>query len=132
MGRYQVLLLCVGVVNSLIGTGCLLAETSDAPRLLTPAETQADFDLLRKALEEAHGGVYRYVTKAELDRALDGQRSGLSRPMSRAEFVARVYETLALIRCGDFAPVSLVTLHGTTPPCSCYLQPVVFCKRSSN
>jgi hypothetical protein len=31
----------------------------------------------------------------------------------------------------DFAPASLVTLFGTTPPCSCYLQTVVFSKRSS-
>jgi hypothetical protein len=31
----------------------------------------------------------------------------------------------------DFAPASLVTLFGTTPPCSCYLQAVVFSKRSS-
>jgi enterochelin esterase family protein len=29
---------------------------------LTQAETQADFDLMRKALEEAHTGLYRYAT----------------------------------------------------------------------
>ena len=31
----------------------------------------------------------------------------------------------------DFAPASLVTLFGTTPPYSCYLQTVVFSKRCS-
>jgi hypothetical protein len=67
---------------------------------LQPAEAQADFDLMRKALEEAHSGLYRFSTKAEMDRAFDAHRARLNRPMTKAEFLAVVSETLARIRCG--------------------------------
>jgi C-terminal processing protease CtpA/Prc len=67
---------------------------------LTPAAAQADFDLMRKALEEAHTGLYRYATKAEMDRAFDAQRAKLNRPMTKVEFLAVLAETLAHIRCG--------------------------------
>jgi hypothetical protein len=67
---------------------------------LQPAEAQADFDLMRRALEEAHGGLYRFSTKAEMDKAFDAQRAKLSRPAPKLEFFAVVAETLANIRCG--------------------------------
>src|SRR5262245_4962891 len=67
---------------------------------LTPDETQADFDLMRKALEEAHTGLYRYSTKSQMDRMFDAQRVKLNRPMTNVEFLAVVSETLAQIRCG--------------------------------
>jgi C-terminal processing protease CtpA/Prc len=67
---------------------------------IRPAEAQADFDLMRKALEEAHTGLYRYSTKAEMDRMFDAQRAKLNRPVSKTEFLAIVSETLAHIRCG--------------------------------
>ena len=67
---------------------------------LTTAQTQADFDLMRKALEEAHSGLYRYSSKAEMDRMFDAERAKLSRPMTKSEFLVVVAETLAQIRCG--------------------------------
>ena len=67
---------------------------------LAPAQTQEDFDLMRKALEEAHTGLYRYATKAEMDRVFDAQRAKLSRPMTKLEFYAVAAEALARIRCG--------------------------------
>lgn len=75
-------------------------QTSSATVALTPAQTQADFDLMRKALEEAHTGLYRYTTKTELARAFDAQRAKLNRPMTKLEFFAIANETLAPIRCG--------------------------------
>jgi C-terminal processing protease CtpA/Prc len=67
---------------------------------LSPAQTQADFDLMRKALEEAHTGLYRYLSKPEMDRIFTAQRAKLSRPMSKIEFLAVLMETTAAIRCG--------------------------------
>jgi len=67
---------------------------------LTLPQTQEDFDLMRKALEEAHTGLYRYATKAEMDRTFDAQRAKLSRPMTKLEFYAVAAEALAKIRCG--------------------------------
>jgi len=51
---------------------------------------QADFDLMRHALEEAHPGLYRYSTKAEMDRGFDAQRAKLGRPLAKGEFEAVV------------------------------------------
>src|SRR6185369_10345297 len=67
---------------------------------LTPAQTQADFDLMRKALEEAHSGLYRYSSKAEMDRMFDAERAKLNGPLTRTEFMPILMETLAQIRCG--------------------------------
>src|SRR5438034_4850304 len=67
---------------------------------MPPAQTQADFDLMRKALQEAHSGLYRYGSKAEMDRTFAAERSKLNRPLSKPEFMAVLVETLAQIRCG--------------------------------
>lgn len=67
---------------------------------LTVAQEQADFDLMRQALEEAHAGLYRYSTKAEMDQSFAAQRAKLNRPMTGMEFYEVVAETLARIRCG--------------------------------
>ena len=79
------------------GTSSLIPLVAEA---LPPAETQADFDLMRKALEEAHSGLYRYSPKAEMDRMFDAERAKLNRPLTKAEFMAVLIETLAQIRCG--------------------------------
>src|SRR6185436_9424797 len=78
------------------------ANTTRAPQAneLSLAETHADFDLMRKALEEAHAGLYRYVSKPEMDRVFKAQRAKLDHPMSKPEFLAVLMETTAAIRCG--------------------------------
>ncbi len=80
--------------------GMSAPQTSAATGGLTPAAAQADFDLMRKALEEAHTGLYRFSTKAEMDRVFDAQRAKLNRPMAKVEFLAVLAETLARVRCG--------------------------------
>ena len=80
-------------------------RTIDAVRSLqaTPlssAQTQADFDLMRKALEEAHSGLYRYLSKTEMDRVFTAQRAKLDHPMSKPEFLAVLMKTTAAIHCG--------------------------------
>src|SRR5262249_34977945 len=84
-----------------IGAGVVSGtQSSSAIGNLTAAEAQADFDLMRKALEEAHTGLYRYSTKAEMDRAFDAGRKKLNLPLTKLEFLAVLAETLAHIRCG--------------------------------
>lgn len=84
------------------GSGVAAAATQGAanPAVLTSTTAIADFDLLRRALQEAHPGVYRYVSKSAMDRVFAHERSKLSRPVSRIEFIRVVAETLASIRCG--------------------------------
>ena len=72
----------------------------DAASLLAQPQTQTDFDLMRKALEEAHSGLYRYASKSEMDRIFDTQRAKLNRAMSRPEFLTVLAETIAQIKCG--------------------------------
>jgi hypothetical protein len=79
-----------------------LPATRTAPAIeeLTVSEAHADFDLMRTALEEAHTGLYRYLTEARMDRVFDTQRAKLNRPMKKTEFMVVIAETLARIRCG--------------------------------
>ena len=69
-------------------------------RELTPLQAQTDYDTLRRALEEAHAGLYRHSTKAEMDRRFKAHRAQLGQPMSRIDFAGVVSEMLADIRCG--------------------------------
>jgi hypothetical protein len=67
---------------------------------LQPAQMQKDFDLLRSAMQEAHGGLYRFTPKADLDRRFDAARARFDRPMSPFAYYAILSETLAAIRDG--------------------------------
>jgi hypothetical protein len=91
-------LLLLAVLVGLAGLGVASADAERAA--MTPSEMQGDFDFLRHALEEAHPGLYRYSTKAEMDRGFDAERAKLSRAMPKGEFEVVVAETLALLRCG--------------------------------
>ena len=63
-----------------------------AAEKLTPAQTQADVVVLRSALEEAHGALYRFSTKAELNGRFDAYRSRLNHDVTQREFIALVSE----------------------------------------
>jgi hypothetical protein len=91
-------LLLLAVLGGVAGLGVASADAERAA--MTPSEMQGDFDFLRHALEEAHPGLYRYSTKAEMDRGFDAERAKLSRAMPKSDFEVVVAETLALIRCG--------------------------------
>ena len=67
---------------------------------LQPAQLQSDFDVLRRAVEEAHGGLHRFTPEADLDRVFASTRATLSRPMSKLAFAATLSEALAAIRDG--------------------------------
>ena len=83
--------------QSLEGRGI---EPQAGARALTPAQALEDFDVLRRALEETHSGLYRYSAKPDLDRRFDALRARLERPVDRHAFIGVVSEMLADIRCG--------------------------------
>ncbi|MCC6244823.1 MAG: hypothetical protein IT353_18395 [Gemmatimonadaceae bacterium] len=62
---------------------------------LTAAQAQQDIDVLRKALEEAHGALYRFTPKAQLDRTFDSLRVRANKATTRREFFGLVGEFLA-------------------------------------
>ena len=76
------------------------ARPVDAGAQLSSSAALADFDVLRRALEEAHGGFDRFSTRAELDRRLDAHRARLNRPMSTPTFAGTLAEAIAEIRDG--------------------------------
>jgi C-terminal processing protease CtpA/Prc len=80
----------------------LLALTvgTSGPGELQPAQMQQDFDVLRRAVEEAHGSLYRFTAKPDLDRQFDRARATLDRPMSTLAFAGIVSEALAHVRDG--------------------------------
>lgn len=72
-----------------------IATAQGIPARLSAAQAQQDFDVTRKALEEAHGALYRFTPKPELDRKFDDFRARANREMSRREFIVLVNEMLA-------------------------------------
>src|SRR5687767_11805875 len=77
-------------------------ENNSAPSIkkLSVTEAQTDFDTLRKALEEAHGGLYRFSTKSDWERRFEVYRKKLNQPVSQPEFIAFLSEMLAETRDG--------------------------------
>jgi hypothetical protein len=67
---------------------------------LTAAQAQQDFDVVRHSLEEAHGALYRFSTKPELDRRFDSYRARLSQPIGKRAFGSLVAELVASIGDG--------------------------------
>jgi hypothetical protein len=65
-----------------------------------PSQLLADFRIARQALEEGHSGIYRYTSKAELDRIFDRAEQSLTRPMNVLEFYRVLTPVLAAVKCG--------------------------------
>jgi C-terminal processing protease CtpA/Prc len=114
MKKHLLLAILISLLNPLFvaanfqsGAGnASVTQNSSLTGKLQPPEAQADFDLMRKALEEAHSGLYRFSTKAEMDKAFEARRAKLSRPVTKLEFLAALAETLANIRCGHTGVMS--------------------------
>src|ERR1041384_263406 len=99
MNSYMRCLVLVSLIGVVLALAAFQAHSATAGALTT-TEAQADFDLMRKALEEAHSGLYRYSTKAEMDRMFDAQRAKLNRPVTGTDLYVVIAEMLAGIRCG--------------------------------
>jgi hypothetical protein len=88
-----------------------------------PARTQmlADLDTLQSALQEAHGGLYRYLTKEEVKKLFDESRKRTAQITSRREFIAHISGMLATLHDGhlridyDNATVAALVAARTFP-----------------
>lgn len=91
----------------------LAVAMSSAPAApLTAQQLQADFQLVRRALEESHGGIYRYTAKEALDRVFDDTAAKLDRPMEAMEFHRLLAPAVAAVRCGHTALIIAPALQG--------------------
>ena len=64
---------------------------------------QEDFQIMRLALEESHGGIYRYTSKADMDRTFSHAYRKIDHPMSAVEFWRLVAPAVAQIKCAHIS-----------------------------
>ena len=69
-------------------------------QVISPQDAREDFDLLCRALEEAHPGLYRYETKVQIDRVFEAGQAKLNGPIHKIDFEIVICQTLAAMRCG--------------------------------
>jgi len=105
------------LASALLGYGLssTLAFAQEIPANLL----QEDFRIMRRALEQAHGGIYRYTSKAEMDRTFDRAYRKIDHPMTELEFWRLVAPVVAHIKCGHtyiWFPKTLQTQFETTTP----------------
>lgn len=72
----------------------------DPSAKFTPDHLREDFRLLRQSLEAAHPGLYRHVSKNELDQVFLRAENSLDRPLDVFEFYRVLTPAVAAIRCG--------------------------------
>ncbi|MEQ1693683.1 MAG: S41 family peptidase, partial [Gemmatimonas sp.] len=89
----------LGLAITLVILIANIATAQAIPARLSAAQAQQDIDVARKALEEAHGALYRFTPKPELDRKFDALRARANKEMSRREFFGLVNELL--VATGD-------------------------------
>src|SRR4030095_13743287 len=75
-------------------------KTQAQPQLLPVQQIQSDYDSLRNALEEAHGGLYRYSTNDEMNSIFNRYRSQLNHPMTTLQFASVITALLPELRDG--------------------------------
>ena len=75
-------------------------QAFDPEKIFTPDQLREDFKLFRDALEEGHGGLYRYTPKQELDRQFNSTLKKLSHPLTETEFLRLLVPLIANINDG--------------------------------
>jgi C-terminal processing protease CtpA/Prc len=69
------------------------------PTVYTPEQLHQDFAVFRKALTEAHPGLYRYQSKKEVEHQFASVEQQLNRKMTEEEFYRLLSPIVANIRC---------------------------------
>lgn len=81
-----------------------LAVTLAVARLeaqsIASTAAREDFDVLWKAIREAHGGLHRFLSPAELDLRVEVHRARLDRPMTVRALAGLLSESIAELRDG--------------------------------
>lgn len=78
----------------------LVRCTPQPPKDFTLSQLQSDFDLYRKALEEAHPGLYRYHNKTQFDSLFDKTRASLKGVNTVTDFYEGLTPINTFIGCG--------------------------------
>lgn len=65
-----------------------------------PEELKRDLDIIKNSLEEAHPGVYWYISKSDLDFKFDSVKNILIDSASAIEFYRMIAPVVAAVKCG--------------------------------
>src|SRR6185369_5091903 len=99
--------------------GCAWSSSVGLAQTLPVSLLQEDFQIMRHALEQAHGGIYRYTSKREMDRAFERAYRRVDHPMTELDFWRLLAPVIAQIKCGHtyiWFPKSLQTQFETNTP----------------
>ncbi len=72
--------------------------TKDANNLISVAALTEDIRVLKEVLETVHPGLYRYTSKADMDRLFADAEKQLNTPLTEIEFFKRVNPLLTAIK----------------------------------
>jgi hypothetical protein len=75
-------------------------EAFDPEKKFTPEQLKSDFELLRDALEEGHGGLYHYTPKEELNQQFDRILKRLDQSLTEVDFFRLLAPLIANINDG--------------------------------
>jgi len=100
----------------LLVLGHVLQCSADGQEI-PPTLLQEDFKILRHALEEAHGGLYRYTSKADMDRIFDQAYRKIDYAMTPVEFWALVTPVIVHIKDGPYSLIGPRSSPSTNYPC---------------
>ena len=86
------------IVSTLLVYGLCVVPAFAQP---IPAEfLHEDFRIMRRSLEQGHGGIYRYTSKEEMDRTFERAYRKIDHPMTELEFWRLAAPVVAHIKCG--------------------------------
>ena len=80
--------------------GCVRSSSSGLAQTIPAGLLQEDFRIMRRSLEQAHGGLYRYTSKTDMDRTFDRAYRNINHPMTELEFWRLAAPVVAHIKCG--------------------------------
>ncbi len=84
----------------LLPSWSMAASAPTATATIPAADLQADVDVLQRAYEALHPGLYRYNTPARMQERFDQLRARFDRPRTLREVYLAFSEFAATIRCG--------------------------------
>ena len=87
-------------------------------QVLQPNQMKEDVEVLRKALEEGHPGLYLYTPKDDFEKRFEQTNQSFDRPMTLREFYLEVAPLVEKVFCGhtyfDLPPKLLKSLQKET------------------
>ncbi len=101
--KSQILFLSLCIISLFLVSAKALesqVEAFDPEKKFTPEQLKSDFELLRDALEEGHGGLYYYTPKEELDQQFDRILRSLDQSLTELDFFRLLAPLITNIKDG--------------------------------